>query len=399
MLNNKCKNRISIALLGSYPPIRGISPYCSELSESLSYELKRIVFLSFKKIYPSFLYPDGANQTDKSAKTIARHNIEVRRKISWYNPISWFSEANKNNFDLLHAQWWSIPLFPIYFTILSIIKLKKIPIVLTVHNALPHEPSIVYEILTSMLFKLSDHFIVHTKINKDQLSRRFNITAKAITIIPHGPIGAYADSDAESTDVAILKKKHNISEKSPLILVFGAIREYKGIDIAIKSLKKLNEKAVNCHLLIAGKAWIPTDPYRKMAKDLNIEDKISFHTDYIPESEVKQFFDSADLILLPYKHFDAQSGVASVVASFGKPMIVSDTGGLSDWVSDKRWAVTPGDIEALAEAIENCINNPDVLSEMAADSKKLAKLYSWKSIAKKTNDLYTKLLDKRTKRI
>lgn len=392
-MKKKNSKEISLALLGSYPPIRGISPYCAELTDALSENLKKVLFLSFKRIYPVFLYPDGANQTDHTARIRSRNNVKVIKSISWNDPFSWINAACSINCDLLHAQWWSLPLFPVYFTILSITKLKKKPIVLTVHNALPHEPGILYYILTSILFKLSDHFIVHTNTNKEQLHRHFGIRNKDVTVIPHGPIGIYANSASEATDVIAFRKKLEINEKRRIILIFGAIRDYKGIDIAIKSLKKLHDDGLDYHLIIAGKAWISIDPYKKLASDMKIDDRVTFHTDFIPASDVNKYFDSADMVILPYKHFDAQSGVASVVGSFGKPMIVSDTGGLSDWVSDKKWAVPPGNYEELADAIKKSMSDQDILSEMASGSKRLAEKFSWRSIAKKNQELYKRILD------
>ncbi|WP_198013884.1 glycosyltransferase family 4 protein [Desulforegula conservatrix] len=340
------------------------------------------------------MYPDGANQTDETTHIDTPSNVKVSRRLSWYNPFSWVSEAYSTNCDILHAQWWSLPLWPIYFVILCIANLRKKPVIITVHNVIPHETSIIYKILVSFLLKKANHFIVHTKINKIQLSSYFKIHEKDISVIPHGPIGAYIDSDTcFSAGKKALKNKLGLRDSCKVILIFGAIRKYKGIDTALYALEKICAKGINCHLIIAGKAWVPWEPYDKLVKQLKLEKNVTCFTDYIPADQVKIFFASADLVILPYKHFDAQSGVASVAGAFGKPMIVSDTGGLSDWVADKKWALPPDNVDALANAMTECLEDQNILNKMTIDSEKMAKLHSWDSIAKKTSELYQKIFN------
>lgn len=384
-------NKIKVALVGSYPPIRGISPYCAELAEALSKYLN-VLFISFKHIYPSFLYPDGLNQFDTSYKTKTNSDVKVKRRLTWYNPVTWIVESIKNEYDLVHAQWWSLPIFHIYLIFFLTAKARKKPVIITVHNVLPHEPGIIFIIISRLIFIFPDHFIVHTNKNKKQLIDYFGISEQKISVIPHGPIEAYASNDNAKINPNLFRRLNNIDANSKILLLFGAIRDYKGIDVAIKALKLLTDKGIKCHLVIAGKEWTSTQCYKEQAYDLGIENKVTFHTDYIPSSDIYSYFKASDLVILPYKHFDAQSGVAGVAASFGKPMIVSDTGGLSEWVADKAWAIPAGDHEALASAIEKCIESPDILDKMSKDSSKLAKLYSWAGIAEKTYKLYEKLL-------
>jgi len=384
---------MKIAILGSYPPIRGISPYCAEFANALSNHIKNIEFISFKKIYPAFLYPDGDNQTDCSTTVKTAPNLLIKHNLCWYNPFSWIKEAFSNNCDILHAQWWSFALLPIYLIILSITKLRRKAVVITVHNVLPHEASAIYRICTSLLFKTADHFIVHTEINKVQLVSCFKIAQKSITVIPHGPIGLYGDlEDRPDAGSNNLKKRLNIDDNCRVVLLFGAIREYKGVDTAIKALEKICNQGLNCHLIIAGKAWVTWEYYDKLIKQFKLEKRVTLFTDYIPSDQVKSFFDCADLVVLPYKHFDSQSGVASVAGAFGKPMVVSDTGGLSDWVANKRWALPPGDVDALSMAMRECLEDQKILDKMAYESKAMAELHSWDSIARKTSELYEEIL-------
>jgi glycosyltransferase involved in cell wall biosynthesis len=107
---------------------------------------------------------------------------------------------------------------------------------------------------------------------------------------------------------------------------------------------------------------------------------------------VHQFFDVADLCIFPYLHFDSQSGAGAVALSFRKPMIVSDVGGLPEFVKDKRFVVPPGEHKALADAMTVCLGDESILGRMAADAEAISANFSWPEIAKKTENIYQQLL-------
>ena len=101
---------------------------------------------------------------------------------------------------------------------------------------------------------------------------------------------------------------------------------------------------------------------------------------------------ASDAVLLPYHHFDSQSGVGTTAVAFEKPMIVSDTGGLPDLVADRRWVVRPGDPAALAAAMADCLQTPGALDRLAADAAAIRRTLSWSHIAKKTRAVYGAVL-------
>ncbi|MBW1899258.1 MAG: glycosyltransferase, partial [Deltaproteobacteria bacterium] len=185
--NSKKKDTLTIAILGSLPPLRALSSYCLEFSLAMA-DLAEINFISFKKIYPAFLYPGGKLKEDSTFPSMNHERLAVKRRLTWYNPATWMREGFFSKADLLHAQWWSLPLFPIYLFICIGFKLRGKPIVFTVHNVLPHEKSILFTIFSGLLFKLSDHFIVHSEKNRMQMIQHYGVPAECVTSIPHGPL-------------------------------------------------------------------------------------------------------------------------------------------------------------------------------------------------------------------
>ena len=376
-----------VALLGSLPPLRGLSSYCLELVKALV-QFGRIEFISFSKMYPTRLYPGGDLQDDDTFPALDHRNLRVRRRLAWYNPISWFHEAFFAKGDLLHVQWWSLPLTPIYAVVCLGFRLRRKPVLFTIHNVDSHEPSLCYKTICRLLFKLGDYFIVHSDSNRKRLISEYDIEPEKVTQIPHGPLDFHVK---EAADRAQILNELGFESEDLVLLLYGAIRPYKGIETALKAFAQVVKELPRCKLLIAGKPWESWERYDQLIRLLGIEHHVVTRLQYVPSGEVYKFFTAADLVLLPYTRFEAQSGVGATALSFCKPMIVCDVGGLPELVSDARYIVPPGDCSALANKIIHCLRNPAELSKMSADAAVLAEAISWPRIAQKTWSLYDAL--------
>ena len=377
----------NIAILGSFPPLRALSSYCLELSLSLS-KICNVNFISFHRIYPSFLYPGGGLKDNTFPETDLQ-NLNVRRFLTWYNPFTWIREGLFTPGDLLHAQWWSPPLAFIYFIVAFCFKIRGKPVVFTVHNVFQHERAPVYNMISRLLFSLGDHFIVHSLSNKGQLTGYFNIPGDRISIIPHGPLGIHVRGD---TDREMIRGEFGFNRKDKVVLLFGAIRPYKGIDTALHAFSEVVKQLPEARLLIAGRLWEKWDRYEDIINDLNISDYIKKHFEYIPSDEVEKYFLAADLVVLPYQHFDSQSGVGATALAFNKPMIVTETGGLPELVAGRFYVVPPKDSTALAEKVLFCLKDSSRLARMSEESRQISREISWDVIALETLLVYMKVI-------
>ena len=383
------KKSYTVSILGTLPPIRALSSYCFELANAIA-QLCRLEFISFDKIYPPFLYPGGNPAGDHTYPELSAADVRVRRNLTWYNPLSWLIEGLSAQGDLLHAQWWSTPLFFIYFTICACFRLKKKPVVLTVHNVLPHEHSPLFFKMSQVLFRLGNHYIVHSTVNKQQLTAHYDIAPEKISVIPHGSLDFHVK---QRTDRVSIRTQMGFARQDRIILLFGAIRPYKGIDTAIRALAEIIMDFPEARLLIAGRLWEDWAPYEKLIHDLGLENFVTTYLDYIPSGEVYRFFEAADLCIFPYRHFDSQSGAGSVALSFRKPMIVANVGGLPDLVKDDRWVIEPNDSRLLAETLIKCFSDPSMLESMRANAAAVSAGFAWSEIAKQTEKVYQKVLD------
>ncbi|MBW1949760.1 MAG: glycosyltransferase [Deltaproteobacteria bacterium] len=375
-------------MLGSLPPLRALSAYCAALTGALARQ-GPVTFISFRKIYPAYLYPGGGLQEDRSFPPLECPGLRIHRRLTWYNPATWLREGFLTRSALLHAQWWSLPLLPVYLAVCAGFKARGKPVVFTVHNVHSHDGSPFFVAASRQLFRLGDHFIVHSQQNQAQMTRVYGIDPARVSRIPHGPLGFRVRGGGDGQAV---RELFGFGPRDQVVLIFGAIRPYKGVDTALEAFWKLLETHPGTRLLIAGMPWEPWERYARIIRELGIGDRVTTHLRFIPAEEVHRFFLAADLVVLPYRRFESQSGVGAAALSFGKPLIVTRVGGLPELVRDPRFVVPPDDPASLARAMSLALGTPGVLREMRAAGKDIASEMNWSAIARQTWMVYDRVL-------
>ena len=309
----------SISLFGTLPPIKGISEYCIEQANCLSKKFK-VEFNSFSEIYPEFLYPGGTKEYSKVFSIKENANLKIKRNLFWYNPFSWIYVGLTNQGDLVHINWWIYILFPVFFTIAILSKIRRKKVILTLHNVTAHESNFLDRFFSLIMYRVADILLVHTEGNKETLIRKFKMDKNKIHLIPYGPLNFYKTKNILQSEA---KKYLGLEEKNKVILFFGTIRKYKGLDILIKAFAQVTKTVSEARLIIAGKNWVSWSPYQDLIIKLNLLDKVILHIKYIRTDEVQYYFTAADVVILPYTCSDFQSGVAKIAEAFGKPVIAS----------------------------------------------------------------------------
>jgi glycosyltransferase involved in cell wall biosynthesis len=379
----------TVSMLGTLPPQKALSPYCLGLATALDAAGVRLFFYSFSSLYPAWLHPSKETLEDPTFKKIDARHLTISTLLTWYNPLSWIRAGMNLKTDIFHAQWWSLPTLPALISMICLAKLKKIPVVVTVHNVMPHEAPVLFDWASRLIFHFSDHLIVHTEHNKNTLIHKYQIHSNRISVIPHGPLTVF------KTGGQNFRQQWQISEKEKIILFFGNIRRYKGLDILVHAFSQVKE-TLSARLVIAGSPWEPWDRYEALIRQLGVTDDVIKLIGYVPSDQVGSLFSAADLVVLPYTHFDSQSGVGAAAIAFHVPMIVTDTGGLPDLVMDPECVVPCSDSNLLAEKIVTVLSNEALQKKLKNDAREIEKMMSWERIADQTLSLYHQLLDDRS---
>jgi beta-1,4-mannosyltransferase len=267
---------------------------------------------------------------------------------------------------------------------LYVIKIYKYKLIWTVHNILPHEKQTMHDLfLAQQLSKLADAKIVHSNHTLRQMSD-LGLKTSSTFVVPHGNYNGVYPNNINRKDARIQLK---INEGEFVILFFGIIRPYKGIDNLIDSFTKL--KLDNAKLLIVGNCTDETIRQKILAAQEKLN--ITFYDEYIENEEVAKYFNAADILCLPFKSVTT-SGSALLALSFGKPIIAPLEGSLLDVPRDVGYLYNINEPFALKESIREAYNNISKLTTMQTNALEYSKTLDWQSIAEKTYTIYENLI-------
>lgn len=321
-----------VIIIGPAHPLRagGITTFNERLARQFTKEGHQISIYSFALQYPGFLFPGKSQFTDEPAPI----DIDIHTRINSINPFNWISvgtEIKRLKPDLVIVRYW-IPLMgPCLGTILRFIKKNKhTKIICIADNIIPHEKRIGDKLFTRFFIKPVDAFITMSDQVLNDL-RLFTTDKKAL-LVSH-PL--YDNFGAKITK-AEARLQLGIGNTEKILLFFGFIRKYKGLDMlldAIKILKSAPTPFTHFKLLIAGEFYDDRKLYDEQIDRLDIKDHLILHTTFISNGDVKNYFCAADVVIQPYRHA-TQSGVTPLAYHFEVPMIVTNVGGLPDMVPD-----------------------------------------------------------------
>jgi glycosyltransferase involved in cell wall biosynthesis len=149
-------------------------------------------------------------------------------------------------------------------------------------------------------------------------------------------------------------RKHlGLPANEHIILFFGFIRKYKGLDLLLEALKIVATKNIASQkapikLLIAGEYYEGKDNYQSLIESLGIQDLIYAFTEFIPQDEVQYYLNACDFVIQPYRNA-TQSGVTPLAYHFEKPMLVTNVGALPDMIeADQSGLVAKPTPESIA---------------------------------------------------
>jgi len=338
LASNK-STQLKIAFFSALPPFRG---GISSFSDFLVRALKRkalIEAFTFSKQYPKLLFP-GKTQLDSKASK------RYPQIITSYNPLTYISarkQLRKVNSDVFIANYW-MPFFAPMYVYMSKSFGKNVFKVALIHNLTPHEPRFFDGYLNRLFIKQFDAFVVLSeKVKQDVLSYRSNANC---LVLPHPKYKQFGEVQEKAKARALF----SISENSKVLLFFGLIRDYKGLDVLLASMKHLDESFI---LLIAGEVYGDKNKYLKQIAQIS-EGRILFHDRFISDDEVSNYFSAEDCCVLPYKA-GTQSGIQAIAASFNLPVLVSTNGGLHEQINEGQngFILDHLNEEAVANKIEN----------------------------------------------
>jgi glycosyltransferase involved in cell wall biosynthesis len=289
--------------------------------------------------------------------------------------------ARRAQADIVHFQWLPIPGLDRH-----LLSRFPRPRLLTAHDILPREATARRRRAAEQLLAQVDAVVTHSEHGRDRLVGELGLPAASVSVIPHGAFDYLTRLRGEAPmDPGV----GDLSGRK-VVLCFGLMRPYKGIDLLIEAFPSCPEDTV---LLIVGRAMMQIEPLERRAHELGIEERVRFVPRFVPEPQIASYFRRADLVVLPYREIE-QSGVLSTALAFGCPLVLSAVGGFVE-VGQRHGAarlVPAGDVKALGVALAELVADDAARAELRERVRQAAAgPYSWDHAAELTDELYRSL--------
>lgn len=334
------------------------------------------VFQLIKDLDYYIFYKPKGNKLNHFLKSL----MYIRRVIKNWKP------------DIIHDSLGSV--FFGYMLFLDF--LIKYPLCITEHEPLDrhsiHQQHFAKRLLFTLQKTIADHYIVHgPNCKKIVVDRKYK--ESGISILPHGSYDFYKD---------IQRQRKRVQKENHTILFFGSLRPDKGIEY-IPMIAEIVEKEVpQCHFIVAGNREWPSSLNRtgwpgtvsNILAKLRMKNNFEVHDYYIPDDQVATFFESASIVILPYKNA-SQSGVAAIALPFKCAVVAFDVGDLGYILTnnDNAILIEPGNITSFANSIIDLLRSPKMLQGLAQKGYDYyQKNLNWGAIARQTFKIYSDIL-------
>ncbi len=365
-----------LILIGTTWPFRGggIASFNERIARAFQDQGFKVTIYTFSLQYPSFLFPGKSQYTELPAP----NDLIIHVCINSINPFNWIKVGRiikDKKAPIVLVRYWLPFMGACLGTILRIVRKNKVSkIICIADNIIPHEKRFGDKSLTKYFVKPIDAFITLSK--KVALDLKTFSSKKVITV--QHPL---YDHFGQKMDKTVARQKLGLPINEPLILFFGFIRKYKGLDLLLQAMAILqfehanNPQKVMPKLIIAGEFYEHPAYYTDLINSLGIEKNVYSITHFIPDDEVQNYLNACDFVIQPYRNA-TQSGVTPLAYHFEKPILVTNVGALPEMVlEDKSGIVAEPTAVSIAQGI-------DRLYELGEDHflnhlRKSKEKYSW----------------------
>ena len=372
---------MKIIIVGTAYPYRGgLAAYNERLAREFQAQGHEVEIYTFSLQYPSFLFPGKTQYSSEETPT----DLKITRKINSVNPLNWINagrEIKAKHPDKVIFCYWMAFMAPCFVTIARGCKSKQTKCIALIHNMIPHEPTLLDKLFPAYFVKAMDGFVAMAGSVVEDI-RKFDKKNKPKLVSPH-PIYDHYGAITSKTEAA---EALDLDPNYKYILFFGFIRKYKGLDLLIEAFADVRLRQYPIKLIIAGEFYDPEDSYKEIIHKNALEDEVILHTDFIPDSEVAYYFNTADMVAQPYRSA-TQSGVSQIAYHFEKPMLVTNVGGLAETVPHGKvgYVVEP-DKNKIADAIIDFFEN-NRSEEFIKNIQEEKKKYAWSKMVETINKI------------
>jgi glycosyltransferase involved in cell wall biosynthesis len=229
------------------------------------------------------------------------------------------------------------------------------------------------------VFDVVDRVVVHSRRGVDELMH-LGVAEERIVRIPHALF-----------DPAQVPKVR--SPAGSTLVFFGLIRTYKGIDLLLRALPEIARHVPDARLIVAGDPLDPVGPFRALAEQLGVADRVEWRLTFHSETEIDALMAESDLVVLPYRRRADASGVLASALGRGRPVVASDVGNLGETVEEfgAGEVVPPDDVGALAAACLRLLTDADAHERAIEGTLAARETLTWETSAELHEQVYASI--------
>lgn len=363
---------MNVVIIGPAYPLRGgLATYDERLARAFQAAGDRVRIVTFSLQYPDFLFPGQTQFSTEPGPT----DIAIEVSLNSVNPLTWWQvgrRLRRERPDIVIFRFWLPFMGPALGTVARLVRSNgHTRVVAITDNVIPHEKRPGDRPLTRYFLSACDGFVTMSRSVLTDL-QRLGFGRQPALYRPHPLYDNFGPVKAKAVALAAL----GLAPEFRYVLFFGFIRAYKGLDILLEAMADARVAALPVKLLIAGEFYENAAPYEALIQKYDLENRLVRATDFIPNEQVANYFSAADMVIQPYKNA-TQSGVSQVAYHFGRPMLVTDVGGLAELIPNGVVGyVVPPTATAIADALVDFYAN-DREETFAAAVRQEARKFSW----------------------
>ena len=338
-------------------------PYDHELAAALVRAGAEVELVSSRFRFGTVAEPEGYERSELfyplSSRLFRRSRLRLPLKLCEH-PLG-MARLRARRPDVFHLQWLGLPELDRYLLP------RRAPVVFTAHNLVPRRKMGKRKLWPKLLGRF-DAIVVHSDRGRRTLTD-LGVAPERLHVVPH----------------PLFRSDPPRNDDGRTLLCLGLIRSYKGLGDAIEVAKKLDD----AHLLVAGDAMEPVEPYREQAGAI-----AEWRLGYLSDAEVDRALGDSTLALFPYRPGIDQSGALLRALGAGVPVVTYDVGGLAEPV--RRFGagvvVRPGDVEAMTEAVRRLLGDSEALARARTGALAAREALTWDAAAASHLKIYESLL-------
>ncbi len=375
----------------------GDKPYALGLASSLVAQEVGIDFIGSNEVNAADLLPTGLVRS-LPLRGDMRPNAPALQKLSriivyYFLLVQYAATTRARVFHLL----WNNK-FELFdrTVVMFFYRLLGKRLVFTVHNVNAGKrdgnDSFLNRLTLRMQYQLVHHLFVHTEQMKRELQSDFALKAEKISVIPFGINSTVPNTELTRKEA---RAKLGLDPTHKVLLFFGNIAPYKGLDYLVESFSTLVKADPNYRLIVAGRPKSAESYWAGIQGQIDAARISSFliqRIEYIPDEETEIFFKAADVFMLPYTHI-FQSGVLFLGYNFGLPVIASNVGSLKEDIREGKtgFICEPRNSAALAKTIAAYFAS-DLYYQLDSAREQIRDFaeqnYSWTKVSQITRQVY-----------